>query len=273
MLVVKIGGSLGFDTDRIVADLVAHRALAGEAMVVVHGGSHRVDALGDRLGLIQRSVTSPNGSASRYTDRATLDVLVMAIAGSLNTDLVGRMVRAGLPAVGLSGVDGAIVTAERKKAIRSVSEGRIRILRDSFTGTIRRVDPRILGLLLAEGCVPVVSPPALDLEDGPVNVDADRMAAAMAGALGASCLILLTDRPGLLRNSRDETSLIGHVSSEERDRVGVYAEGRMKLKLLAVEEAIGQGVGRVIIASGQAARPLTMALEGGGTHFQGDRRP
>jgi len=271
MLVLKIGGSLGKETDRILDDLVAHRSRTAEACVLVHGGSQEIDALGARLGLPQRSIRSPQGSESRHTDKETLAVVLMALAGSLNPALVDALIRKGETAIGLSGIDGRLVVAARKQAIRALVDGRICLIRDSHTGRIQSINHDLLQRLIAAGYLPVLSPPAIDLEHGPVNVDADRMAAAVAAALAAPCLVLLTNTAGLLADPADPCSLIPLVKGSELEHVRPCAKGRMKLKVLAVEEALQRGVARVIIADGRVGQPLTAALRGGGTHFTNDQ--
>ncbi len=182
-VVVKIGGAAGLDLDALCQDIAA-RWHAGERIVLVHGGSDATNTLAEQLGHPPRMVTSPSGHASRYTDRRTLEIFAMATAG-LNRSLVEQLQGLGVPAWGISGVDGRLLRARRKAAIRIVEDGKVRILRDDWTGTSNAADGAMLGMLLGAGYLPVIAPIAAGENGEMLNVDGDRAAAVVAGALGA----------------------------------------------------------------------------------------
>lgn len=263
-LVVKLGGTEGVDFAAICQDVVALQR-EGWQMVLVHGGSAEANALGEALGHPPRFVTSPSGFTSRYTDRKTLEIFAAAVNGRVNTLLVEQLQALGINALGLCGLDGRLMVARRKDAIRIIENGRQKILRDDYTGTIETVNVGLLRLLLKEGYVPVVAPLALSPQGEALNVDADRAAAMIAAALQAATLVLLTGVPGLLRAFPDESTLIPRLTLAEMERALGYAEGRMKKKILGAQEALRGGVGRVIIADGRVGQPLVKALQGAGT--------
>jgi len=194
MIVVKIGGSQGVNLEAICQD-AAGLVKTGAQVVVVHGGSAETNDLSEKLGLPPRFVTHTSGFTSRYTDRATLEIFAMVTAGKISTLLVEKLQQAGVNALGLSGVDGRLLVARRKDAIRIVENGRVRLLRDDYTGKIVEVNADLFHLLLDSGYTPVVAPLAISLEGEALNVDADRAAAMVAGALKAEQLILLTNVP------------------------------------------------------------------------------
>ncbi len=262
-LVVKVGGASGNALMPVLADL-AHRT----DYVLVHGGSDEVDRLGEALGRPSEYYTSPSGVVSRKSDPAHLEVLVMAIAGAVQTGIVAALTGLGVRAVGLSGVDGALLTARRKEASRAVVDGHVVLLKEDRSGTIERVHADLLRLLLDAGWVPVVGPPAVTPTGEVVNVDADRAAAAIASALNAEALLLLTNVPGLLRNPDDPASLIPTVARDEIDAVLPLAAGRMRKKVIAAREALNGSVPRVVIASSRGPDPVTRALGGEGTVFE-----
>ncbi len=265
MLVVKVGGTEGVNFDPICRD-VAHLVAQGERVVLVHGGSAEANALGEALGHPPRFVTSPSGFTSRYTDRKTLEIFAMAVLGRVNALLVERLLALGVPAVGLSGMDGRLLLARRKERIRVIENGKRKILRGDYTGRIERVNQDLVERLLAGGYVPVIAPLAISTQGEMLNVDADRAAAALAAALGAQTLMLLTAAPGLLRHFPDEGSLIPRLREAQLPEAMTYAQGRMKKKVLAAQEALQGGVPRVIIADGRLEeRPVLRALEGAGT--------
>jgi len=266
-LVIKLGGTEGVDFAAACED-IAVLVAAGERVVVVHGGSAEANALGEAVGIPPRFVTSPSGFTSRYTDRPTLEVFAAAVNGKVNTLLVEQLQRAGVNALGLSGLDGRLLQAKRKGSIRIVENGKRKILRGDYTGKIQAVNTALLEALLGAGYTPVVAPLAVSEQGEALNVDADRAAAMIAAALRAETLLLLTAAPGLLRAFPDESTLIRHLSAAQLESALDYAQGRMKKKVLGAQEALQGGAQRVIIADGRIAHPVTAALSGGGTHIQ-----
>lgn len=264
LMVIKLGGTEGVDFSAICQDVVA---LLGEGrrLLLVHGGSAEATALGEALGYPPRFITSPSGHTSRYTDRRTMEIFAMAVNGKVNTFLVEQLQALGVNAVGLSGVDGRLLVAERKESVISVENGRRRILRDDYSGKIEQVNSDLLLALLAAGYTPVVAPLALSHRGEALNVDADRAAAMIAAASGASTLILLTAAPGLLRHFPDVNSLIPELKLAHIDQAIEAAQGRMKKKVLGAQEALQGGVQRVLIADGRVEAPIRRALQGEGT--------
>lgn len=264
MLVVKVGGSAGIDYDALCADL-AGLWQAGQRLVLVHGGSDETNQLSTALGHPPRFVTSPSGYTSRYTDRRTLEIFEMVYCGTANKGLVERLQRRQINAVGLSGIDGRLLQGKRKAVIRIIEDGRQKVLRDDWTGTVERVNVDLLKLLLAQDYLPVIAPLACSDEGDAINVDGDRAAAAIAAALQADTLLLLSNVPGLLREFPDESSLIKRIPRTEIEAYLPYAEGRMKKKVLGAGEALAQGVGRVILGDARIPNSISRALEGVGT--------
>ncbi len=267
MLVVKLGGGSGMDIDACVQDIAAlwHE---GRPMVLLHGGADETSELGERLGHPPRFVESVSGMRSRYTDRATVEMLAMACAGKRNVAMVEALQRAGVNAVGLAGVDGAVLRGPRKAAITIVEDGKRRVIRDDLSGKVTEVNTHLLQLLLGGGYLPVLCPPALSTEGEAINIDGDRAAAAVAGALQAEALILLTDVPGLLRDPLGPwVRLSPRLPSPEMDEAMQLASGGMKKKLLGAQEAVLGGVNQVMLSLGTGPEPLRRALAGHGTRI------
>ncbi len=263
MIVIKMGGAQGVNLPAVCSD-VADLVKRGTEVVFVHGGSHETNELTTQLGLTPRFITTVTGFSSRYTDRKTLEIFAMATA-KVNLILVEQLRKAGVDAVGLSGVDGGLLCAKRNEAIKIVENGKRLVIRDDFTGKIESVNGALLRSLLSNGLTPVIQPLAISEAGDALNVNADRAAAMVAGALGAEQLILLTNVPGLLSSFPDETSLIPHIDRKAVDSALGLAEGRMKKKVLGAIEALDQGVGKVVFADGRIEHPLLGALEGKGT--------
>jgi acetylglutamate/LysW-gamma-L-alpha-aminoadipate kinase len=175
--------------------------------------------------------------------------------------------RLGANAVGLTGVDGRLLEGERKDTIRAVENGKRLVLRGDYTGTIERVNAPLLRLLIDEGYLPVVTVPAISTAGEAVNADADRAAAAIAGALDADHLVILSNVAGLLRDVKDPGSLVTHIPVAEIDAFEAFAQGRFKKKLLGAREALDLGVAEIIFATANSTTPVQAALNGGGTHI------
>ena len=267
MIVVKIGGSQGVNLDAVCAD-AAGLIQQGQKIVMVHGGSAETNVISEQLGHPPRFVTTATGFTSRYTDRATLEIFAMVTSGKINTLLVERMQRFGVNALGLSGIDGRLMVAQRKEAIRIIENGRKLLLRDDYTGKIEQVNIELLNLLIGAGYTPVIAPLALSTQGDALNVDADRAAAVVAGAVQAEELIILTNVPGLMRSFPDESTLISHLPKAGLEQaLSAFAEGRMKKKVLGASEALDLGVPKVIFSDGRTEHPLLDALAGKGTHI------
>jgi acetylglutamate/LysW-gamma-L-alpha-aminoadipate kinase len=267
--VVKLGGTEGVDSSAICCD-AAELLKQGNQLVFVHGGSAEANLLGERLGTPPKMITSPSGYTSRYTDRKTLEIFLMAVNGKVNSLLTEQLQMLGVNAFGLCGLDGRLMQATRKDSIQSIDaeRGKRKIVRDDYTGKIETVDHHLLQMLLNAGYLPVIAPVAVSEKGEALNVDADRAAAMVAAALRAETLILLTAVPGLMKNFPDESTLIRQLPQNGLAMASEAAQGRMKKKVLGAEEALKGGVSRVIIADGRIEKPISNALAGHGTVIQ-----
>jgi len=264
MLVIKAGGSEGISLEAVCAD-VAELVHEGQQLVLVHGGSNETNIIAEKLGHPPRFVTSVSGYQSRRTDRETLAIFEMVYCGKINKSIVEQLQALGVNAVGLSGLDGRLLEGPRKRSLRIVEGGRRMVLHDDYTGRVKKVNVNLLRLLLDNGYLPVITPPAISNEHEAINVDGDRAAARIASALNAELLIILSNVPGLLRSFPDETTLIQHIDKARIEEFASHAQGRMRIKMLAVSEALQDGVMRVILTDGRVKHPVRAALAGRGT--------
>jgi acetylglutamate/LysW-gamma-L-alpha-aminoadipate kinase len=263
-VVVKVGGARAVNPAGAVED-VAHLTANGERVVVVHGGSTAVDDLLERLDIEPTYVETPAGVVGRFTDSETMDAFTMAMR-KVNTDLVATFREAGVDAVGLSGVDGGLLTGARKSAVRVVEDGTKKIKRGDHSGKLERVNGDLLETLLSSAYTPVVGPPMLADDGVPVNTDADRAAAAVAAELGAT-LVVLTDVAGVYADPDDESTLVESVATPaDFEALTDAAEGFMTKKVMAAREALTGGAREVVVADANLNDPVTTALNGGGTH-------
>ncbi len=254
VIVVKYGGAAMEQAPLATsfAEDVALLQSAGILPVIVHGGGPQVTKVSAQLGI---ETTFVDGI--RVTDAETLDVATMVLAGKLNTDVVASLVTGGVPAVGLSGVDGGLLLA-RKQTGPDLG----------FVGEVVHVNPDVVRTLMDRRFVPVVASIAVDVHGQAYNVNADVVATELAIALGAEKLVFLSDVPGVIGPTGD---LLSELSAEQcldlLGRDGVV-EGGMIPKLESAAEAIKAGVSRVHLVDGRVEHSLVLELftpEGVGT--------
>ncbi|MBS7639100.1 MAG: [LysW]-aminoadipate/[LysW]-glutamate kinase [Candidatus Bathyarchaeia archaeon] len=259
MIVLKIGGDI---FKRGLNDTLANdikRVLENDSIAIVHGGGDEVTEVAEKLGKKQVFVVSPEGIRSRYTDWETVEIYTMVMAGKINKAIVRWLISHNISAVGLSGIDGTLMLAERKKKLIIVDErGRKRIIDGGFTGKILEVNSRLLKILIDHGYLPVVSPIALGRENEYLNVDSDRAAGQIAGALKADKIIFLTDVPGILLGEEYIKRITLSGAREILPKIG----SGMDKKVIASIEALEAGVKEAIIACGLVENPLISALNG-----------
>ncbi|MDX1373409.1 MAG: [LysW]-aminoadipate/[LysW]-glutamate kinase, partial [Nitrososphaeraceae archaeon] len=176
MIVIKIGGSIVEGLHPSTIDDIKN-LLKDEKIVIVHGGGKEVTNIGNKLGKEQRFIVSPTGVRSRYTDKETAEIYTMVMSGKINKSIVRMLLNSGIPAVGISGIDGATIKAERKKKLIILNEnGRKMAIDGGYTGKIKSVESSLIQILLTNNFVPVISPIALSEDIDFLNVDGDRAA-------------------------------------------------------------------------------------------------
>lgn len=253
MLVVKAGGRVLSSNMENIAKSIVKTWQSGQKIVFVHGGGDIVSEMCRRLGIEPKFVVSPSGIRSRYTDEAELDVYVQVMAGRLNKKMVSMIQGFGGRAIGLTGADAGLLVAERKKKIIIVDEhGRKRVIEGGYTGQIKMVNHSILELLTDNGYVVVVSPIAIGLEGELLNVDGDQAAAAIAKALNADLLVLMTDVDGVLYNEK----LVERLSPQEATELAAKIGPGMNRKLMLAAEAVQSGTKQALICNGLGNDPL-----------------
>ncbi len=258
LIVAKVGGRLienGLPSN-IIND--TKTVLASNKLIFVHGGGVEVTEIASKLGKEQTFITSPAGFRSRYTDKETIKIYTMVMAGKLNKQIVTNLQSMGVNALGLSGLDGQLIKANRKKKLIIIdNRGRKRVIDGGYTGKIVSVNSKLIHLIMGGGYTPVISPIALSEEFEPLNVDGDRVAAYISGFLKADKLILMTDVEGLYL---DET-LITKLSVLEAKEILQKIGPGMITKVYAAMESLSMGVKEVIITSGLSSKPISSAIK------------
>jgi len=267
-MVIKYGGAAMVNDELKFATMedIVMMKYCGIKPVIVHGGGPDITSMMNRLGLEPKFV---NGQ--RFTDEATMDVVEMVLSGKINSEIVTDIQRHGGKAVGISGKDSGLITA-RKFTGHQSDDKPVDDL--GFVGDIERVNPTIINALTAQEFIPVVSPVGMDPKGQSYNINADLVAGALAGALGASKLILLTDSPGILRDPKDAATVFPTLQIDEiNDMIqeGII-KGGMIPKVEACMRALEEGVQKTHIIDGRIAHSLILEVytdEGIGTEIVG----
>lgn len=247
-IIIKYGGNAMIHEDlkrAVMQDLLLMRYVGIHA-ILVHGGGPEVSEAMRRMGKEPAFV-----AGRRVTDAETMEIVEMVLAGKTNKNIVAHLNTEGALAVGLSGKDGNLLVATRE-----TSQGDI-----GFVGRIVQVNPGVLHTLVGGGFIPVVSSVAIGTDGHAYNVNADTAAAALAVALGAQKLILMTDVEGLYRNFADKSSLISELTSADAQQLidqGIVEKGMIP-KLEACIDAVEDGVPRAHIIDGR--RPHSLLVE------------
>ncbi len=259
VVVVKYGGNAMVNEQlkqQVMEDVVL-LWLIGVKVVLVHGGGPEISQTMKALG---KEAVFVDGL--RVTDRETVDIVQMVLAGKINKTLVNLLEMKGGQAMGISGMDGRLIEAEIKDE------------RLGYVGEITHINIQPVTDLLEKGYIPVISTLGCDREGNAYNINGDTAAARVAGALEAERLIMLSDIPGLLRDRNDPTTLIPELSIMEAARLrqeGVISGGMIP-KMECCVEAIRRGVKKVIIMDGRVPHSILMELltdEGAGTMIEG----
>ena len=260
IVVIKYGGNamVNEQLKQQVMEDIALLWLIGVKVVLVHGGGPEISETMKRLGKQAQFV---NGL--RVTDKETVDIVQMVLAGKVNKTLVNLLQMKGGHAVGLSGIDGGIIEATMKDEALG------------YVGKITRIRTQPITDLLEKNYIPVISTVASDRQGNTYNINGDTAAAYIAGALNAERLIMMTDIAGILRDKDDPGTLIPALTVKEAKKLfdeGIISGGMIP-KVDCCIEAIGKGVKHVVIMDGRVPHSILMELltdEGAGTMVMGD---
>jgi acetylglutamate/LysW-gamma-L-alpha-aminoadipate kinase len=264
IVVIKIGGALiAKNFDNVINNIAYIYQNFGEKyfLVVVHGGGPQINEILKKMNKEPKYFKTPSGVTTRYTDQESIEAAIMSLGGLNNKRLVEALQKKGVNAFGFSGIDGAVIEAERKDKILALIDGKRVIKRDEYSGKIDNVNSKIIEFLLKNKYLPVIASLAKSKEGDIVNVDGDRAASYIAKEMKADILISLTDVMGIYKDFNDKNSLITSINKNQLENILEDLEGGMRKKAYAALEAIKIGVRKVIICSGLIETPIFDALE------------
>jgi [amino group carrier protein]-L-2-aminoadipate 6-kinase len=257
MITIKIGGSVVDNLHPSTIDDIK-KVVEQEGVILVHGGGKEVTKVTEQLGKEPKFVVSPSGIKSRYTDKETSEIFTMVMSGRINKAIVQMLQKNGINAIGLSGMDGKTIEANRKKKLMIMNEkGRKQVIDGGYTGKISNVNSDLIKTIMDKGYTPVISPIAISEESEFLNVDGDRAAANVAGHVNADKVLFITNVDGLLM----EDKLVEKLSLKEAKEIMPKIGFGMEKKILAATEALEMGVTEALIANGQKENPISAAIE------------
>src|SRR3989338_5668606 len=263
MILIKIGGGRKINWEYIAEDVA--ELVKKEKVIIVHGASGIRDEVAKELKAPTRTVVSPSGVSSVYTDQKALDIFLMTYAGLVNKKIVAVLQKNGVNAVGLSGVDGRLWEGKRKSNLYVQEGNKTKLITDNLTGKVEKINTSLISLLVRNKYVPVLCPPAISYEHEIINTDNDFAVSVMIKALRIKKMISLFEAPGMLKHAKDETSLIQKIKKDAIEKYLEFAEGRMKKKLLGAKKAFENGVEIIYWGDGRIKNPIRNVLSGKGT--------
>ncbi len=271
VVVIKYGGHAMKDEalKRSFALNVALLKYVGVRPVIVHGGGPQIGTMLEKL-----HIESTFREGLRVTDDATMDVVEMVLVGKVNKEIVGQLNLAGARAVGLSGKDGGLIRARKMEMVVTSDARPPEIIDLGRVGEVMGVDTDLLHIISREDYIPVIAPTGVDEDNETYNINADAVAGAVASALKAKRLLLLTDVPGILTREKE---LISSLSVDETWKL--FADGTLQggmiPKVKCCLEALQEGVEKAMIIDGRVENCILLELftdAGVGTEIIG-RRP
>ncbi|MEZ5346353.1 MAG: acetylglutamate kinase [Pyrinomonadaceae bacterium] len=271
--VIKFSGKVTEDKE-ILASLVEEIALlhqVGIRICVIHGGGKQLSEMAEKLGVAQTII-----EGRRVTNDDTLDLAKMVFAGKINTEVLAAFRRRGIESVGLSGIDGNIVNAQKRppKEILDRETGNRQMIDFGNVGDILEINTKLLSLLLSDHYLPIISSLGADSEGAIFNINADTIAAEIAVRLGAEKLILLSDINGIYLDPNDESTKLSQITADEAEELisSGRATGGMIPKLQSLTKILELGVKAVHIINGNRRNALLSEVftdEGTGTMLVG----
>lgn len=259
IMVIKVGGHAMVDPkimEDIVKDVVLLRYV-GIHPIIVHGGGPEITQKMESMGKKSEFV-----AGLRITDDETLEIARMVLVGNINTKIVSLIGLNGGKGLGLSGKDGQLIMAKKKALQRITYEGKEHEVDLGWVGDIELINPEILMIAAGKGYIPVVAPIAVDEKGNSLNINADTVAGDIAVAMRAKKLILMTDVPGVLQKTDDESSRISRIQIDTVDDLiqGGIISGGMIPKIRSAAHGVKRGVEKVHIIDGSKSHSILLEL-------------
>ena len=262
-MVIKVGGNAMLNPEKntaimetIIQDIVLLHYV-GIHPIVIHGGGPEINEKMEKMGKQPKFI-----GGLRVTDDDTLEIAMMVLVGNINTKMVSLINKHGGKGVGLSGVDSNLIMANKKKNQKVIVNGNEEDVDIGWVGETEIINPRLLRIMIENNYIPVISPIAVDKKGQMLNINADTVAGAIAAAMGAKKLVMMTDITGVLRDVNDKESRISKLKVSDIDELieDEIISGGMIPKIKGAETAVKNGVESVHIINGSTPHSLLLEL-------------
>ncbi len=260
MIIIKIGGGKDINIEGVARDV----SRLDEKCIIVHGANHFRDELFLKLGKDKKTLTSISGVSSVFSDDDMIDSIFMAYSGLRNKRIVEAFQKNNVNAIGLSGIDGKLISGTRNTGIRIKEGEKIKIVRDN-SGKPSAINKELLSYLLEKNYTPVITIPIIDENNSAINTENDDVIALMKKEMGITKVVQLIEAPGILMDKNNQDSLLKKLTFTELDNMLGKTEGRMKRKILALKKLEPC---RIFISDGRTENPVRDALDEKGTKVE-----
>lgn len=263
MILIKAGGGKKINWDFIAEDI--KELMKKQSIIIVHGASSYRDEIAKKLKAPTKTIISPSGISSVYTDKKAIEIFLMVYAGLINKQIVAKLQSYRINAVGLSGVDGRLWSGKRKTELLVQEGTKTKLIKNNMSGQVEFVNTHLINLLIDNNYVPVICPPAISYDNEIINTDNDLAITVMIKSLNVKEVVSLFEAPGILKNFPDQTSMIKKINKNQLRNYMPFAQGRMKKKLLGAIKAFDMGLKTMYWGDGRIKNPIINAMKGKGT--------
>lgn len=256
MIILKIGGGKNINLEGIITDLVN----LDEQFIIVHGANAHRNYLANALNIQKEELISIKGYSSVKSTPEIIDLMKMSYAGFVNKSIVELCQKHGINAIGLSGIDGGLIRGRRNKGIRTIINGKKKIVRD-LSGKPVSINTSLLDLLMENNYTPVITMPILDEFDVAVNSENDDVVRLLASYYSPEKIVFLIEAIGLLKDKNDESTIYKNLDIHTLRNMVKHSKGRIQRKLRSIIETLQTSDTEIIIADGRGETPISNALD------------
>lgn len=259
MYIIKIGGGQLINLKEIIADLKT----LDKKYLIVHGANYLRNSIAEKLGYRVKTIKSPSGNESIRSDSDLMDIFLMTYAGLRNKRLVELARQNNINAIGLSGIDGGLITGTKNKKIISQENNKLKVIKNDLSGKPSKINQELISLLLKNNYVPFVCPPILSEENIVLNTENDDIVSLFCSRITSfNTVIQFIEAPGILKDKNNPNTLIKNIKFNELDFIEKnHTAGRMKRKVRAIKNNFkSNNINKVIVADGRIKKPINNAI-------------
>ncbi|GIW66009.1 MAG: acetylglutamate kinase [Candidatus Parcubacteria bacterium] len=261
MLIIKIGGSKNINLEYLADDISYMIKNSDEKIIIIIGANQYRNELAQKLNIQIRIIESESGYKSVFTDNNIIDLILMSYAGLVSKKFVSLLIKRKINAISLSGIDGELIIAKRKKFLTAKIDGKIKLIDNNLTGKVIEINKNLIDMLLENKFILVISQPVITAEGEIVNVDNEQLIYFLAKEYKPTKIIMVIDKPGILKNINDENSLIRNFNLNDIDKLlNQNLTYGFKKKLLNIKNILTNFDSEIFITDGRIKNCIQDAL-------------